>query len=174
MISTKSKAASPDSNASSSFDVFSRPLATAMRTVASPMASSRDIQGVSGVAAVVSQALKSGFSPVMRKAAERRAASMTPPGASENGGRAGGKPQRVVEGRLGKRCAVDAHQAQQAAEFAHREHGVHVGRGLGRQLGRDRRVGHQARVTRASPPGRADHRGKLRHVALVLLRHAGA
>ena len=41
-------------------------LATAMRTVASPMASSRDIQGVSGVAAVVSQALKSGFSPVMR------------------------------------------------------------------------------------------------------------
>ena len=66
IISTKSKAASPDSNASKSFDVFSKPLATAMRTVASPMASSRDIQGVSGVAAVVSQALKSGFSPVMR------------------------------------------------------------------------------------------------------------
>ena len=79
MISTKSKAASPDSKASSSFAVFSKPLATAMRTVASPTVSSREIHGVSGVASVVSHTLKSGFSPVMRKAAERRAASITPP-----------------------------------------------------------------------------------------------
>ena len=51
----------------------------AIRSCMPAISSVLSTQGLSGVAAVVSHVLKSGFSPVRKNAAERSAASITPP-----------------------------------------------------------------------------------------------